>query len=145
LNLRRVVCRSIYDGLYLLGKAYYENGKYQESVDTLKGVTSLSELNHYIYWIVARDYYMLNNLNEAFSYYDSASSYAGDSGESKFYQEYLNLLFENNQTTKAEEVLRKASLVSKDPWINIYYIRLSYLTGQNERSCITQIWLSMTN
>ncbi len=88
---------------------------------------------------------MLNNLNEAFSYYDSASSYAGDSGESKFYQEYLNLLFENNQTTKAEEVLRKASLVSKDPWINIYYIRLSYLTGQNERSCITQIWLSMTN
>lgn len=121
------------DGLYLLGKAYYENGKYQESMDTLKGVTALSELNHYIYWIVARDYYMLKNVNEAFSYYDSAISYTGDSGESRLYQEYLDLLFENNQTTKAEEVLRKVSTVSKDPWINIYYVRLSYLTGQNEK------------
>jgi tetratricopeptide (TPR) repeat protein len=121
------------DGLYLLGKAYYENGKYQESIDTLKGVTALSELNQYIYWTVARDYYMLNNINEAFSYYDSAVSYAGDSVESKLYQEYLDLLFENNQTTKAEEVLRKAETISQEPWVNIYYIQLSYLIGQDEK------------
>lgn len=96
------------DGLYLLGKAYYENGKYQESLDTLLGVTTLSKLNQYLYWIVARNYFMLNNINEATSYYDSAVSYGGDSGEVKLYQEYLDLLIENNQTTKAESILRSA-------------------------------------
>ena len=121
------------DGLYLLGKAYYDNGKYKESIDTLSNVTALSEYNQYIYWILARDYYMVNNVNEAFSYYDSAISYAGDTGDPKLYQEYLNLLFENNQNTKAEEVLRKAESLFKDQWINLYYMRLAYLNKQDEK------------
>ena len=122
------------DGLYLLGKAYYENGKYQESLDTLLGVTTLSKLNQYLYWVVARSYYMLNNINEATSYYDSAVSYGGDSGEVKLYQEYLDLLLENNQTTKAESVLRSAERIFNDPWVDIYYIKLSYLTKQTEKT-----------
>jgi len=122
------------DGLYLLGKAYYENGKYQESLDTLLGVTTLSELNQYLYWIIARSYFMLNNINEATSYYDSAVSYGGDSSEVKLYQEYLDLLLENNQTTKAESVLRAAERIFDDPWVDIYYIKLSYLTKQTEKT-----------
>ena len=122
------------DGLYLLGRAYYENGKYQKSIDTLEGVTVLSELNQYIYWLLARDYYMLNNSNEAFSYYDSSITYAGDTADVKLYQEYLNFLFDSNQTTKAEEVLRKAESIFKGEWINIYYIKLSYLTKQSEKT-----------
>lgn len=122
------------DGLYLLGKAYYENGKYQESLDTLLGVTTLSKLNQYLYWVVARSYFMLNNINEATSYYDSAVSYGGDSSEVKLYQEYLDLLLDNNQTTKAESVLRGAERIFDDPWVDIYYIKLSYLTKQTEKT-----------
>ena len=122
------------DGLYLLGKAYYENGKYQESLDTLVGVTTLSKLNQYLYWLIARDYYMLDNLDDAFSYYDSAVSFAGDGADVRLYQEYLDLLLENNQTTKADEVLKKAETLFEDPWVDIYYIKLSYLTKQNEKT-----------
>jgi len=122
------------DGLYLLGKAYYENGKYQESIETLEGVTTLSSLNQYLYWTIARDYYLLNDINNASSYYDSAISYAGDNGEVKLYQEYLDLLLTSNQTTKAEEILRKAEMIFEEPWVNIYYIKLSYLTKQNEKT-----------
>ncbi len=122
------------DGMYLLGKAYYENGKYQESIDTLAGVTTLSNLNPYLYWTIARSYYLLDDINNATSYYDSAVSYAGDSADVKVYQEYLDLLMDNNQTTKAEEILRKAEKIFTDPWVDIYYIKLSYLTKQNEKS-----------
>ena len=122
------------DGLYLLGKAYYENGKYQESLDTLLGVTTLSKLNQYLYWVVARSYYMLNNIDEATSYYDSAISHGGDSAEVKLYQEYLDLLLDNNQTTKAESVLRSAERIFNEPWVDIYYIKLSYLTKQTEKT-----------
>jgi len=122
------------DGLYLLGKAYYENGKYQESIDTLEGVTTLSSLNQYLYWTIARDYYLLNDISNASSYYDSAISYAGDNGEVKLYQEYLDLLLTSNQTTKAEEILRKAEMIYEDPWVNIYNIKLSYLTKQHEKT-----------
>lgn len=121
------------DGKYLLGKAYYENGKYQESLDTLVGVTSFSDLNTHLYWIIARDYYLLNDINQAFSYYESALSYAGDTPDIKLYQEYLDLLFENNQTTKAEEVLSKASKEFVEPWIDLYYIQLSYLIKEDEK------------
>lgn len=122
------------DGLYLLGKAYYENGKYQESLDTLVGVTTYSSLNQYLYWLVARSYFMLDNLNDSASYYDSAISYAGDSSDVRLYQEYLDLLLESNQTTKAEEVLKKAETLFEEPWVDIYYIKLSYLTKQNEKT-----------
>lgn len=122
------------DGMYLLGKAYYESGKYQESIDTLAGVTTLSNLNQYLYWTIARSYYLLDDINNATSYYDSAVSYAGDSADVKVYQEYLDLLMDNNQTTKAEEILRKAEKIFTDPWVDIYYIKLSYLTKQNEKS-----------
>lgn len=121
------------DGLYLLAKGYYESGNYQKSLDTLVGVTTLSKLNQYLYWLVARNYYMLDDLNNAFSYYDSAVSFGGDNGDVKLYQEYIDLLLSNNQTTKAEEVLRKASLLFKEPWVDIYYIKLSYLTKQSEK------------
>lgn len=134
LEPKKVDMEEYIDGLYLLGKAYYENGKYQESLDTLLGVTTLSKLNQYLYWIVARNYIMLNNINEATLYYDSAVSYGGDLGEVKLYQEYLDLLIESNQTTKAEGVLRTAERIFDDPWVNIYYIKLSYLTKQTEKT-----------
>lgn len=126
--------REYIDGMYLLGKAYYENGKYQESIDTLEGVTTLSNLNPFLYWTIARSYYFLNDINNATSYYDSAVSYAGDSADVRVYQEYLDLLMDNNQTTKAEEILRKAEKIFVDPWVDIYYIKLSYLTKQSEKT-----------
>ncbi len=121
------------DGKYLLGKAYFENGKYQESLDTLVGVTSLSNLNTHLYWLIARDYYLLNDVNQSFSYYDSAISYSGDTPEIKLYQEYLDLLFENNQTTKAEEVLSKTAKIFDEPWVDLYYVQLSYMDKQDEK------------
>lgn len=121
------------DGLYLLGKAYYGHGEYQKSIDTLVNVTGLSEKNQYIYWTVARDYYLLNDINSAYDYYDRAISYAGDDGEEKLYQEYLELLFNDNQLTKAQEILRKAEKIFTAQWVNISYIELSYINEEDEK------------
>jgi tetratricopeptide (TPR) repeat protein len=38
------------DGLYILGKAYYENGDYRKSIDVLQDISTLGDLNQYIYW-----------------------------------------------------------------------------------------------
>lgn len=121
------------DGVYLLGKAYYDYGEYQKSIDTLVNVTSLSEVNQYLYWTVARDYYLINDISNSFDYYDRALTYAGDDAQEKLYQEYFDLLVKDNQLTKALEVIRKAEKVFDQEWVNIAYLKLSYLMEEKEK------------
>jgi len=121
------------DAMYLLGKAYYDYGNYQESIDTLSNINAIGDTAQYVYWTQARAYYKLNNINESFGYYDSSISFAGESAQEKLYQEYIELLLENNQTTKAESVLLQASKLFTSEWVNISYIRLSYLNDQAEK------------
>jgi tetratricopeptide (TPR) repeat protein len=121
------------DGMYLLGKAYYEMGKYSESIKLLSDVTAISDLNQYIYWTIARSYFLTDDINSAFSFYESAISYGGDNANEKLYQEFLDLLNDNNQTTRAGEVLRKADKIFNKPWVDLYYLKLSYFTKQNEK------------
>ena len=121
------------DGLYLLGKAYYENGEYQKSIDLLKDTASLSDLNQYIYWVLARDYYMLDDLEMSFSYYETAISYGGDKADEDLYMEYLDFLFEDNRLEKGLEVMRKAERVFKKDWVKLYYMNLYTLRKDTEK------------
>ena len=121
------------DGLYILGKAYYEYGEYQKSIDLLKDTVSLSNLNQYIYWVLARDYFMLDDLENAFSYYETAISYGADKADENLYVEYLDSLFEDNRLEKGLEVMKKAERVFKKDWVELYYMNLYVLRKDNEK------------
>jgi len=121
------------DGLYILGKAYYEYGEYDKSIELLENSSSLSDLNQYIYWVLARDYYLKDDINNSMSYYDSAISYGGKKAEETLYIEYLDILVKENLTEKALEVMRKAELLFKKEWVYMYYMDIYSLRGDNEK------------
>lgn len=121
------------DGIYLLGKAYYEQKEYEKSISLLKEVTAISDLNQYIYWVLARSYYLLDDLEESFSYYDSALSYAGDSAQDLLYTEYIDLLVENNRSEKALEVIKRAERIFDDTWVQLYYMRIYSARKDNDK------------
>lgn len=122
------------DGIYILGKAYYEYGQYQKSIDLLESTSSLGDLNKYIYWVLARDYVLINNINSAFSYYDSAIAYSADTSDSLIYQEYLDILLEDNLTEKALEVMRSAEKIFvSENWIPMYYMYIYSLRSDSEK------------
>lgn len=122
------------DGIYILGKAYYEHGQYQKSVDLLESSSSLGDLNQYIYWVLARDYFLLNDINSASSYYDNAIAYSATKAESLLYTEYLDILMEENLTEKALEVMRSAEKIFVDEsWVPMYYMYIYSLRSDNEK------------
>jgi len=121
------------DGIYILGKAYYDYGEYQKSIDVLEENTSLSDLNQYIYWVLASDYNFLGDANTSMSYYDSAIAYGAKEAQEILYTEYLDILVEDNLTEKALEVMKSAERIFAKEWISIYYMDIYSLREDNEK------------
>jgi len=121
------------DGLYILGKAYYENGDYRKSIDVLQDISTLGDLNQYIYWVLARDYYQLNDINSSIAYYDSAISYGASQAHFAMYKEYLDILMKENLTEKALEVMRSAEKIFTDTWVPLYYVKIYSLRDDSEK------------
>jgi len=121
------------DGLYILGKAYFEYGNYDKSIQILENLSTLGDLNQYIYWVLARDYYLKDNVNEATSYYDSAISYGGNKGEQTLYTEYLDILLKENLTEKALEVIKTAERIFDETWVLMYYMRIYSLREDTQK------------
>lgn len=121
------------DGIYILGKAYYEYGEYQKSIDVLENSTSLSDLNQYIYWVLARDFYLLDDVNNSMSYYDSAISYGAQDAEESMYIEYLDILIEENLTEKALEVMKAAERIYDRDWVKMYYMNIYSIRDDSEK------------
>lgn len=121
------------DGIYFLGKAYYENKKYQESVDTLINISGSTDINQYAYWTMARAYYKMNNASSSFDYYDRAITFAGSDVSSTLYKEYLDILIKENQTTKSIEVVRNAGKSFTELWVNFYSANIYFRDNQLEK------------
>ncbi len=122
------------DGVYILGKAYYEYGDYQKSIDVLENASSLGDLNQYIYWILARDYNLLDDINSSISYYDNAISYGGSEVKSALYIEYIDILIEENLTEKALAVMVSAEKIFEEVWVPISYINIYSARGDIEKA-----------
>ena len=122
------------DGIYILGKAYYEHGQYQKSIDLLGSTSSLGDLNQYIYWVLARDYFVLNDINSSSNYYDNAIAFSATEADYLLYTEYLDILIEENLTEKALEVMRSAekNFVGEN-WVSMYYMYIYSLRSDNEK------------
>ena len=76
------------EGLYFLGRAYYEYGDYPKSLETLDGALTLGGMEGEIFWVRARAYALTNNLEGAINSYDSAVGYYSGEDFAALVEEY---------------------------------------------------------
>lgn len=114
------------DALYFLGKAYLETKQYDKAIDVLLKSVSLVGYESNKYWMLARAYYFSNDLVNAVTYYDMTIGYAGDDISQNLVEEYLNMLLDSNQLTKAQEVYTDIAKSNKEAWFYLIGLELYY-------------------
>ncbi len=114
-----------FDGLYFLSRAYYDLGKYQSSMDVAQTAASISN-DYRAYLIIARDYYLTQDFDNSFSYYNKAIVAAPDANEPIIYQEYIKLLSINNRQSEIETQLNAAYKKFNTSWVELLYTDLYY-------------------
>jgi len=122
------------EGLYFLGRAYYDYGDYSKSIETLDGALTLGGMEGEIFWVKGRAYALTNNLENAINSYDSAVGY--HSGESfvALVEEYFNFLVENNQLLKAEELVKSLLIAFPDEvYLNLLAVELNYILDEGAK------------
>jgi len=114
------------DALYYLGKAYLETKQYDKAVETLLKSTSLIGYESDKYWMLGRAYYYQDDMVNAVTYYDMAVGYAGEDITRELVEEYLNILLNSNQITKAQEVYSSLVKTTKTEWLYLIGLELYY-------------------
>ncbi|MDD3474713.1 MAG: tetratricopeptide repeat protein [Candidatus Dojkabacteria bacterium] len=114
------------DALYYLGKAYLETKQYDKAVETLLKSTSLLGYESDKYWMLGRAYYYQDDMVNAVTYYDMAVGYAGEEITRDLVEEYLNILLDANQITKAQEVYSSLVKTIKKEWLYLIGLELYY-------------------
>lgn len=121
------------DALYFLGKAYYQVGEWDKSIATLEKALTLGGLESDIFWLKGRVYLHLTDLDGSIRSYQRALDYAGVSVSQDLVNEYVDILLDNEQTLKAQDVVRKLLLVKGDPYLLLLGLRIEYLMKDNQK------------
>jgi len=122
------------EGLYFLGRAYFDYGDYSKAIETLDSALTLGGMEGEIFWVKGRAYMLTNNLESAINSYDSAIGYY--SGEKSFalVEEYFHLLVENNQLLKAEELVKSLLIAFPDEvYLNLLALELNYILDEDAK------------
>lgn len=114
------------DALYYLGRAYLDTKQYDNSVDTLLKAASLLGYESNKYWMLARAYYRKDDLVNSMTYYDMAVGYAGEELSRELVEEYLDVLLESNQKSKAQEVYTDIVKNIQSEWLYLIGLELYY-------------------
>lgn len=99
------------EGMYFLGRAYFENKQYDKAIETLDSALTLGGMEQEMFWLRARSYFLTNDLDNSISSYDSAIANSHARVPPELLKEYVNLLLENNQLLKASHLLRGVQLI----------------------------------
>jgi tetratricopeptide (TPR) repeat protein len=114
------------DALYFLGKAYLDSKQYDKAIDTLLKSSSLIGYESNKYWLLARAYYKKDDLVNAVTYYDRAIAYAGDDLTRSLIEEYLDVLLDSNQISKAQEIYTDIVETLGSEWLYLVGLKLYY-------------------
>lgn len=115
------------EGMYFLGRSYFDFGDYSNAIEILNGASTLGGMETEIFWIKARVAYLDNDLESSLRDFDSAIGYMGEDIEEELVKEYLDLLLEMKQRLKADEVIR--TLVWNNPeniYLNLIAVEVNY-------------------
>ncbi len=120
------------EGLYFLGRAYYDYAEYTKSIETLDGALTLGGMEGEIFWIKGRAYMLTNNLESSINSYDSAVGYYSGEKFAALVEEYFHLLVENNQLLKAGELVRSLLIAfPSEIYLNLLAVDLNYLLNES--------------
>lgn len=122
------------EGMYFLGRAYFDYGQYDEAVEVLNKALTLGGMEEDILWIKARSYFLLNDLENAIKSYDSAIGHMGPTTNSDLVTEYVELLLENNQVLKASDLVRGLLVLDGEkPYFNLLAIEVNYELNEDTK------------
>jgi len=112
------------EGMYFLGRAYFDYGDNEKAIEVLDGALTLGGMETDILWTKARAYFLKNDLDNTTKSYDSAIGYAGSEISLDLVNEYVDLLLENKQALKANTLVK--DLLVKYPeiaYLNILAVK----------------------
>ncbi len=121
------------EGVYFLGRAYLETGEYDKAINELNKAAPLGSMEDDILWVMARVYVQKNNLSNALDCYSKALGYQGNTPSEELVSEYLDVLLDNNQTLKADEVLQIILGKVKVAYLYEYGVKINYILEKNEK------------
>ena len=121
------------EGVYFLGRAYFEIDDYDQAINELNKAATLGSLESDTFWTMARAYMQKNDLSSALDCYAKALGYQGSTPSENLVSEYLDILIANNQTLKADEVLQVVLGKSKSAYLYEYGVRINYILEKPEK------------
>lgn len=95
------------DGLYFLGRAFFDYGKYGSAIDVFNEALSFDTYTSDVYQLLARSYYINGDQEKAFENFEKAYTFAPDSKKEAVLVEYVDLLLDLEQNSKAQTFLAK--------------------------------------
>ncbi|GAB4157628.1 MAG: hypothetical protein Fur003_1390 [Candidatus Dojkabacteria bacterium] len=95
-----------WEGLFFLGKAYYDTGDNAKAIATLEETLTLGTQDPTLYMVLARAYYDTNEIESAYKDYDQAVAFAPKNLKIDYLKEYLTILALDKQITKSEQLLK---------------------------------------
>lgn len=119
------------DGLYFLGRAYFEIRRYSEAIDILSSASSLGLNNSDLYLLIARSYYLTGNVDKAVEVYETSVVFATEDEVNTVVKEYSEILFEEELFTKFENQLDNMN--PENIWVLFSYVDLYYVQKNDEK------------
>ncbi len=121
------------EGVYFLGRAYLDSREYDKAITQFDRALSLGGMEEDILWGQARAYLLKDDLENSFSSYDKAISYAGEDVSQELVSEYMDLLLENNQTLRADEMVKKLMNYISSPYIRLYGVKVNKALNDSKK------------
>lgn len=121
------------EGVYFLGRAYLDSGEYDKAIIQFDRALSLGGMEEDILWGKARAYLLKDDLESSFDSYSKAISYAGEDVSEELVSEYLDLLLENSQTLRADEMMKKLMNYIPAPYVRLYGVRVNKALNDSKK------------
>lgn len=122
------------EGMYFLGKAYYEYGMYEQAVQALDSALTLGGFEKDIFWTKARSYIQLGDIDNASNSYQGALGYSSEELDVGLIREYIELLKSNNQLVQANDVIKdQLSTHPEEPILYILASDINLLLEESEK------------
>ncbi len=121
------------EGVYFLGRAYLDSGEYDKAIIQFDRALSLGGMEDGILWGKARAYLLQDDLENSFDSYSRAISYAGEDVSSELVAEYFDLLLENAQTLRADEMVKKLMNYMPEPYVRLYGVKVNKALNDSKK------------
>lgn len=119
-----------WDGLYFLGRAFFEDGNYDKAIETINSAILISPQAPECYVVLARSYAQKNDMAKAQENYDKAVKYSKTTVKTDILKEYYNYSILKDQSAKAISVLNTMESIQDSVWLRLAYCR-TYLLNKD--------------